>query len=121
MLTSVSFVAAMTMKTPSRSARPAYSRRSQRIDGVGGDQRDVAVAGEQPLDLLEPDVPAAHDEAAPPAEPQAGDVEGRVEHALDAGLVADSLAELADAFLAGVGLGGHASESRQRGPVHLRR
>jgi hypothetical protein len=93
----------MTMKTPSRSRELL-----ERLDRVGGDQRDVAVAGEQPLDLLEPDVTAAHDQAAPPAEPQAGDVEGRVEHALDARLVADPLAELADAFLAGVGLGGHA-------------
>ena len=78
MFTSVSFVAAITMNTPSRSAGPAYSRRSQRIepssascaerlDGVGRDQRDLAVAGEQPLDLLEAHVTAADHHAAPPA------------------------------------------------------
>ena len=33
--------------------------------GLGRDEHDVAVACEQPLDLLQPDLPAAHDDAAP--------------------------------------------------------
>src|SRR6202020_2471789 len=47
--------------------------------------------------------------AAPPAELQAGDVERRVEHPLYAALVADSPAQLADALLTCIGLGGHRS------------
>src|SRR3954451_23059665 len=70
---------------------------------VGRDERHVAVAGEQALDLLEADLPAADDEALAARELQAGDVEGRREHVADAGLVADSAPELADALLPGVG------------------
>ena len=121
----MSLVAAIAIRQPSRS--PVwYSRCSQRIEpsrrelgqrrmGVGRDERHVGVAGQQPLDLLQPDVAAADDQAAPALEPQAGDVERRLEHVPHAGLVADPLAELADAFLAEVGLGGHASKrSRAR-------
>ena len=75
MLMSVSSVHAMTMNAPSRSAGPAYARRSQRIEpscgeraqlgpGLGRDERHVAVAGEQALDLLQPDLAAADHEAA---------------------------------------------------------
>ena len=74
---------------------------------LGRDQRHVGVAREQALDLLEPHVAAADDQAATALEPQAGDVERRLEHVLHAGLIADPLAELADALLAAVGLGGH--------------
>ena len=77
--------------------------------GVGGDQRHVGVAREQALDLLQPDVAAAHYHAAPAAQAQARNVERRLEHALNAGLIADPPAELADTFLAGVGLGRHRS------------
>ncbi len=118
MFTSVSPVAAITMKVRSRSPG-VYSRRSQRIEpssasscsgsiACGRDERHLAVAGEQPLDLLEADVAASDHHAAAPGEPQAGDVERRVEHVLHAALIADPLAELADARLAGIGLGGHA-------------
>jgi hypothetical protein len=77
--------------------------------GHGGrrHQRHVGAAGQQSLDLLQADLAAAHDEAAPPAEPQTGDVEGRVEHPLHARLIAHPLAELADALLAAVGLRRH--------------
>src|ERR1019366_4762933 len=74
----------------------------------GRDQRDVAVTHQQPFDLLEPDFAPADHHAAPAAEAQAGDVERRLEHVLHAGLVADPLAQLAYAFLAAIGLGGHA-------------
>ena len=74
------------------------------------DERHVAVAGEQPLDLLEADLPAADDEAAPALQLQARDVERRVEHVPHAGLVADPAAELADALLPGVGGGRHHGE-----------
>ena len=84
---------------------------ADRLAGVGRDEDDVAVAGEQALDLLQPDVAAADDQALAAAEPQAGDVEGRLEHPAHAGLVADPPAELADALLAGVALGGHRPEA----------
>ena len=119
MLTSVSLVAAITMNAPSRSAAPAYGRCSQWIEpsrayscsagsASGAISVTARVAGEQALDLLEADLAAADDQAAPSAELQAGDVEGRVEHPLHAALVADSPAQLADALLACIGLGGHA-------------
>ena len=90
MLTSVSSVAAIAIRQPSRSP-DSYSRRSQRIDPssgqlaqrrvrVGRDQRHVGVAGQQPLDLLQADVAAAHDQAPAALQPQAGDVERRLEH-----------------------------------------
>ena len=80
------------------------------------DERHRTAAGEQPLDLLEGDLAAPDDQAAPPRETQAGDVEGHGEHVPDAGLVADAETVLADAFLAGVGLGGHLhSLGRARG------
>jgi len=66
---------------------------------VGGD--------EAALDLLQPDLAAADHHAAPARELQAGDVEGGVEHPLHAALVADSPAQLADALLACISLGGH--------------
>src|SRR3954447_23199947 len=66
-------------------------------------QRHVAIAGEQPLDLLQADLAAADDQALAIAQLEARDVEGRVEHVAHAGLVADPAAELADAFLPGIG------------------
>jgi hypothetical protein len=80
---------------------------TERLDRLGRHQRDVAVAGQQPLDLLEAHIAAAHHQAPAAAEPQACDVEGGLEHALHAALVADPLPEMADAFLAGIGLSGH--------------
>ena len=74
----------------------------------GAIKRHLAVAGQQPLDLLQADLPATDDHAAAALQLQAGDVEGRGEHVRDAALVADSLAQLADALLACIGLGGHA-------------
>jgi hypothetical protein len=44
MFTSVSFVAAITMNTPSRSAAPAYSRRSQRIEPSSASSRSCSIA-----------------------------------------------------------------------------
>src|SRR5207248_3978737 len=82
----------------------------------GGDQRYVAVTGEQPLDLLQADLAAAHDHAAPAGQLQAGDVEGRVEHPLDAALIADPPAQLTDALLACVSLCGHGSSVAATGP-----
>ena len=125
MLTSVSFVAAITMNVrlevlrrvlaPLPLDRALGGERLQRLDRLRGDQHDLAVAGEQALDLLQPDVAAADDDAAPPGQLQAGDVERRVEHVAHAGLVADPAAELADALLAGVGLGWHAFQ--RSGPL----
>ena len=86
----------------------------QRVDRVGRDQRHVAAAGEQALDLLEADVAAADDHALAAAEPQAGDVDGRVEHVAHAGLVADPALELADALLALIGLSGHEDQATER-------
>ena len=117
MLTSVSLVAAIDDERAPRGRRAAYSRRSHSIEpsaasasssatASGAISVDVAVAGEQALDLLEPDLAAADDDAAAPGQLQAGDVERRVEHVAHARLVADPAAVLADAFLAGVGLCG---------------
>ena len=75
MLTSVSLVAAIAMNVASRSP-VSYSRRIHSIEpsaasfsqlrlGLGRDQDDAAVAGQQALDLLEPDLAAADDDAAP--------------------------------------------------------
>jgi len=75
--------------------------------GFGRDQCHIGPASEQTLHLLEPHLTTAHDQTPPAAEPQAGDVERRLEHALHARLVADPLAELTHAFLAAVGLGRH--------------
>ena len=44
MFTSVSLVEAMTMKTPSRSSGPAYSRCSQRIDPSAASARSGSTA-----------------------------------------------------------------------------
>ena len=52
-------------------------------------------------------IAATDDQAAPSAQPQAGDVERHREHVAHARLVADPAPVLADALLAGVGLGGH--------------
>ena len=79
-----------------------------RVGRLRSDHGHLGVAGEQALDLLERDVAGPDDQAAAPVEAQAGDVERRLEHPPHAGLVADPLAELADAFLAGKGLSGHA-------------
>ena len=114
----MSSVHAMTMNVPSRSAgagvlaplprdRALGGERLELGPGVGRDERDVAVAGEQALDLLEADLAAADDQAAAPLELQARDVERRVEHVPHAGLVADPAVELADALLPGVGGGRH--------------
>src|SRR5204863_4079417 len=62
----------------------------------------------QALDLLQAHLAAADHYAAPARQLQAGDVEGRLQHALRAAVVTDSPAQLAYALLAGVGLGGHA-------------
>ena len=82
---------------------------AQLVDRVRGDQGDLAVAREQALDLLEPDLAAADDQAVAAAEPQAGDVERRLQHPADAALIADPPLVLADAFLARIGLGRHAN------------
>ncbi len=95
--------------------RPLGGQVAERLDGVRRHERYVAAAGEQALDLLESDVAAADHQAAASFEPQARDVEGRVEHALNAALIADPPAELADALLAGVGLCGHISIVRAAG------
>ena len=87
--------------------RRVHRERAQILVGRGRDERHVGVAGEQALDLLEADLTAADDEAAAARELQAGDVERRVEHPLDAGLVADALAQLADAVFPGIGLCWH--------------
>ena len=131
MLTSVSFVAAIAMNVRSRSSGPVLAplpldralggELLQRLDRLGRDEHDLRVAGQQALDLLEPDVAAADDDAAPPGQLQAGDVERRLEHALHARLVADPLAELADALLAGVGLGGHAIQGSGTARTSVRR
>src|SRR5207244_3366883 len=70
----------------------------ERRHGDRGYKRHVAATGEQALDLLEPDLAAADDEAAAARQPQAGDVERSLEEAGDAGLVADPLPELAHAL-----------------------
>src|SRR3954447_5063367 len=74
---------------------------------LGRHDGHVAVAGQQPLDLGEADPAPPDDEAAPPAELEAGDVERRRQHVADAGLVADPAPELADALLPFVGGGRH--------------
>ena len=121
MLTSVSLVAAIAMNLPSRSSgsnsrfsqaiEPSAASSANRLAGVRGDEHDLAVAGEQALDLLEADVAAADDQALAAGQPQAGDVEGGLEHPAHAGLVAESPAELADALLAWVALGGHCGKA----------
>jgi hypothetical protein len=83
-------------------------------DGLRRDQHHAPVAGQQALDLLEPDLATADHHAAAAGQPQAGDVERRVEHALHARLVADALAELTDARLSGIGLSGHPPHTVQR-------
>jgi len=105
------------MNTPSRLLRAGVLPllpADRALTGVGGegllglrcDQRDLAVAGEQPLDLLKSDLSASDHQAAPARELQAGDVEGGIQHPLNAALVADSPAQLTDALLACVGLAG---------------
>jgi hypothetical protein len=79
----------------------------QLLVGMRRDERDVAATEEQPLDLLEADLAAADDQAAPPRQTQAGDVERHRKHVAHARLVADAATVLADALFAGVGLGGH--------------
>src|SRR4051794_28217422 len=83
-------------------------------DGVRGDEHHAAVGRQQALDLLQADLAPADHHAAPAGEPQARDVERGLEHALHARLIADPLAELADALLAGVGLGGHVNRGYRR-------
>ena len=110
MLTSVSSVAAIARNLPSRSAsanprrsqviEPSLGELAQLADGLGRDQGDAAVAGEQALDLLQPDLAAADDQAVAARKPQAGDVERRLEHPAHAALIADPALVLADAFLA---------------------
>ena len=73
MLTSVSLVAAIAIRHPSRSPgsilaplpgdRALGGERLERRMGLGGDERDLGIAGQQPLDLLQADVTAADDEA----------------------------------------------------------
>ncbi len=60
---------------PSGSSPPAQL--AQLGDRRGRHEHHASpTAGEQALDLLQADVAAAHDEAAPPRQAQAGDVEG---------------------------------------------
>ena len=75
MLTSVSLVAAIAMNVASRSPvsysrrihsiEPSAARRSSSGSASGAISDDAAVAGQQALDLLEPDLAAADDDAAP--------------------------------------------------------
>ena len=122
MLTSVSLVAAIAMNVASRSP-VSYSRRIHSIEpsdaklaqlglGLGRDQDDAAVAGQQALDLLQADLAAAHDDAAPARELQARDVERRVEHVAHAGLVTDPAPVLADALFPCIGLSRHVDYHR---------
>ena len=124
MLVSVSSVQAITMKMPSRSSgrrtRAAPSGSSPRAPAPrssgptsGEIDGDVAVAGQQALGLLQAELAAADDEAAPPAQLQAGDVEGRVQHVAHAGLVADPALELADALLPFIGGSRHLEQGRR--------
>src|SRR3954451_8592376 len=76
---------------------------------VGRHEHHPAVAGEQALDLLQPDLPAPDDDAAAARQPEARDVERRLQHSLHAGLVADPAMELADALLAPIRGGRHRS------------
>ncbi len=94
---------------------PVFSELLERGDRLRRDEDDVAVGGEQPLDLLQADLPAAHDEAAAALQPQARDVERRREHVLHARLVADPAPELTDALLSRVCSGRHESQ-RYYGP-----
>ena len=122
MLTSVSLVAAIARKAPSRS--PSTKVRSSQViepsaaysassgDDLGRDDVDVALAEQQALDLLERDVAAADHQAAAALELQARHVEGRLEHVAHAGLVADPALELADALLALEGRCWHGPEVR---------
>src|SRR6185312_3500849 len=74
------------------------------------DHVHVRAAGEQPLDLLKAHVAGPDDEAAPPRQLEAGDVERRLEHVGHAALVAALEPVLADARRAGESLGGHPSD-----------
>ena len=79
---------------PSRSAglvvaplpadRALLGHFGERLDRVGRHERHLAVAGQQALHLLQPDIAAAYDHAAAAAQLQARDVEGGVEHPLHA-------------------------------------
>ena len=81
MLTSVSPVAAIARKAPSRSEsrnvapvpgdRALLREAGELGNRLGRDQLDLAVAEQQALDLLQPDVAPADDQAAPPLELQA--------------------------------------------------
>ena len=82
--------------------------------GLGRHEHDAGVAGQQALDLLQADVAAADDHAAAAGQLQAGDVERGLEHPGHAGLIADPLLQLTDAFLAAVGLGGHGLKGTHR-------
>ena len=114
MLVSVSEVAAIARKRPSRSpgsnsrrvhwTSPDATRSSTPVHASGRDHVDAGVAGEQALDLLQADVPGAHDQAPAAGQLEARDVEGRVQHVGDAALVAPCQPVLADARLAGVKL-----------------
>ena len=127
MLVSVSDVAAMARKRPSRS--PGSNRRCVKLDvagrgerahlgaRLGGDHVDVRVAGEQALDLLEADVSGPDDQAPAPGQLEAGDVERRLEHVGDAALIASLQPVLADARLAGVGLRWHRGMDRTGRPL----
>ena len=106
------------MNAPSRSGAPPYSRRSHAIEpsaasarsssmASGATSRTVASQASRPSTFSRPISPPPTTRQRRPGELQAGDVERGVEHPLHAGLVADPLAELADAVLSGVGLSGH--------------
>ena len=106
------------MKTPSRSAGPAYSRRSQAIEPSAASSsssgppraRSSVTSPSQassPSTFSRPISPPPTTRQRRPAQLQARDVERRVEHVAHAGLVADPAPELADAFLPGVGGGRH--------------
>ena len=103
--------------------RAGYSRRSQPIEpsrgqlAASGSIASGAISVTSPSQASRPSTFSSPTSPPPmtrqrrPLSSQAGDVERRLEHPLHAALVADPPAELADAFLAGVGLGGHEPES----------
>ena len=115
--TSVSLVAAIARKCPSRSPRrygrtvssmsPGVGQLLHRRVHLGRDHVHARVARQQPLDLLQPDRARPHHQAPSPGQLQAGHVERRGHHVGDAALVAELQAVLAHAWLAPVGLGRH--------------
>ena len=98
---------------PARSSPPPRRPASSAI-ASGATRVTAAPQASRPSTFSSPISPPPTTRQRRPVELQAGDVEGRLEHAAHARLVADPLAELADAVLAGVGLGGHGDKGRGR-------